>query len=191
MDATARTLQQVLLYGLLPLWILTGAGDWWMHRRERIEHTAGVKESALHILMMVELGPAIAAALLMEITSGTLLLLLACCVAHELTVWWDLRYATSVRLIPVVEQWLHGFQQVLPWAGLAGLMVIHRDQALAPWGQQPADWGFRWKTDGLSTVEQVGAIAAGLLLIVVPFTEEIVRCVRAALDRRALRTARS
>lgn len=191
MDATAATLQQVLLFGLLPLWVLTGAGDWWMHRRERIEHTAGVKESALHFLMMLELAPGIAAALLLDVTAATLLFMLACCVAHELTVWWDLRYAVSVRRIPVVEQWLHGFQTVLPWAGLAALAVIHRDQVLAVWGPQPADWGLRWKDDGLSALATAGAIVAGALFIVVPFSEELVRCLRAARQRRTGRSPAS
>ena len=185
MDATARSIQQVLLYGLLPLWLLAGVGDWWIHRRERIEHTAGVKESAMHVMMMLELAPAVGAALLLEMTAGALLLMFACALAHELTVWWDLRYATSVRRIPVVEQWLHAFQVVLPWVGLGALLVVHRDQVATLWGPQPADWGLRWKRDGLSTAEVAGAITAALLLIVLPFSEEILRCLRVARQRRA------
>lgn len=185
MDATARTIQQVLLYGLLPLWMLTGAGDCWVHRRERIEHSAGVKESAMHLLMMAELAPAVAVALFLDITAATLLALLACCIAHELTVWWDLRYAVSVRRIPVVEQWLHSVQLVLPWVGLVALAIVHRDQVLALWRPQAADWGWRWKAQGLSVAELTGAIAAGLLLIVVPYAEEMLRCLRAAGRRSA------
>ena len=33
----------------------------------------------------------------------------------------DLRVALARRSIPVLEQWVHGFQHLLPWAGLAGL----------------------------------------------------------------------
>jgi hypothetical protein len=55
MDATALLLQKVLLYGVLPLWMLAGFGDWLCHRVEHIEHTAGTKESALHWAMLAEL----------------------------------------------------------------------------------------------------------------------------------------
>jgi hypothetical protein len=190
-DSTARVLQLLLLYGLLPLWMLAGAADWWVHRRERIEMTAGAKESAMHLLMMVELTPAIVAALLLEPTALTLLLMTLYCIAHELTVWWDLRYAASVRRIPVLEQWLHSLQLVLPWVGLAGLMLIHRDQAAALVGQDPpaADWGPRWKEDQLPGLQIATIIGAGLLLVVVPFSEEMLRCMKAKRSRNSAAAA--
>ncbi|WP_369220823.1 hypothetical protein AB5J52_01780 [Streptomyces sp. R39] len=52
-DASRR----FLLYGALPLPLpLPGLADWWMHKRTRIEHTSGTKESAVHALMMTEAG---------------------------------------------------------------------------------------------------------------------------------------
>ncbi|WP_412775329.1 hypothetical protein [Streptomyces violaceus] len=42
-DATTR----YLLYGLLPSWFVPGVADWVMHRRTRIEETAGTKESLI------------------------------------------------------------------------------------------------------------------------------------------------
>ncbi|WP_308401877.1 hypothetical protein [Streptomyces shenzhenensis] len=40
-------------YGALPL---PGLADWRMHKRTRIEHTSGTKESAVHALMTTEAG---------------------------------------------------------------------------------------------------------------------------------------
>lgn len=55
-DVTTR----YLLYGLLPGWFVPGLADWVMHRRTRIEDTAGTKESLIHSLMMAEVGLPIA-----------------------------------------------------------------------------------------------------------------------------------
>ena len=180
MDMTAVLLQQVLLWGLLPLWLLAGFGDWMCHRAYRIEHDAGTRESLLHWLMLLEMGPALAAALLLEITSGVLVLLLALCVAHELTTWWDLRFACRRRRIPPVEQWVHALQLSLPWAGLVSLALIHPGQAAALLGQGTPDWGFRPKQHPLPPDYLWGVAVAGVLLVALPFAQETLRCRRAA-----------
>jgi len=38
----------LLLGGVMPLWLGAGLADWYLHRRSRIEQTAGPRESALH-----------------------------------------------------------------------------------------------------------------------------------------------
>ncbi len=180
-DATALLVQRLLLYVLLPMWLLAGFGDWLCHRVQRIEHSAGVKESLLHALMLGELGVGIAAVLLLEVNAAVLALALLACVAHELTTWWDLGYATSRRRIPPVEQWVHGVQFALPWVGLVALMVIHRGQAAALFGASgaPADWSWRWKTPPLPPAQLAALAAAALLLVIGPFAQELWRCVRA------------
>jgi hypothetical protein len=184
MDATAMLLQKVLLYGVLPLWMLAGFGDWLCHRVEHIEHTAGAKESALHWAMLAELGVAIAAALLLQINAAVLALLVATAIAHELTTWWDLSYAASQRRIPVPEQWVHGVQLALPWVALVLLIVIHRDQALAAvgLGSAQADWRWHWKEPSLPAATLAAIALATFLLVLLPFAEEFWRC-RRAWDR--------
>ncbi|MFC8248557.1 hypothetical protein [Streptomyces chartreusis] len=56
-----------LLLGVLPLWVVPGLADWWMHRRTRIERTSGVKESAVHALMMTETGEPVVMGLLARV----------------------------------------------------------------------------------------------------------------------------
>ena len=189
-DATALIVQQLLLYLLLPVWLVAGFGDWLCHRLQRIEHTTGLKESLLHLAMLAELGVGIAAVLLLEVDAAVLALLVACCVAHELTTWWDLAYASSVRRIPVAEQWVHSVQLVLPWTGLISLMVIHRDQALAMvgLGHAPADWSLRWKQPPLPASHLVALAAAATLIELIPFAQECRRCLR---QRHLIRTQAS
>lgn len=187
MDMTAVLLQQLLLWGVLPLWLLAGFGDWMCHRAYRIEHDAGTRESLLHWLMLLEMGPALAAALLLDITAAVLVLLFVLCVAHELTTWWDLAYAASRRRIPPVEQWVHALQLSLPWAGLVSLALIHHDQVLALLGSGVPDWSLRPKQQPLPVAYLWGVAAAGALLAALPFAEETLRCRHAAAARHAQR----
>src|ERR1700751_3251637 len=48
--------RRLLLVGVMPLWLGAGLADWYLHRRTRIEETAGPRESALHSLMFAETG---------------------------------------------------------------------------------------------------------------------------------------
>jgi hypothetical protein len=187
MDATAVLLQKLLLYGVLPLWMMAGFGDWLCHRVQRIEYTAGLEESALHWAMLVELGIGIAAALLLEINAATLALLLVVAIAHELTMWRDLSYAASRRRIAVAEQWVHGIQLALPWVALVLLVVIHRDQALAAagLGSAQADWHWHRKELALPAATLAAIGLATVLLVLLPFAEEFQRCRRAAVERSA------
>jgi len=189
MDATAVLLQKLLLYGVLPMWMLAGFGDWLCHRVQRIEHTAGLKESALHWAMLVELGIGIGAALLLEINAAVLALLVALAIAHELTTWWDLSYAASRRRIAVAEQWVHGIQLALPWVALVLLIVIHRDQALAAagLGGAQADWHLHRKELALPAATLAAIALATALLVLLPFAEEFRRCRLAARERSAAR----
>src|SRR5207302_892582 len=43
-----------LMYVLMPAWFVPGIADYLMHRRTRIERTSGLRESAIHSLMMAE-----------------------------------------------------------------------------------------------------------------------------------------
>ncbi|MFL6660582.1 MAG: diguanylate cyclase [Rhizobacter sp.] len=186
-DATAQVVQMLLLWLLLPVWLLAGFGDWLCHRVQRIERSTGLRESLLHLAMLAEIGIGFAAALVLQVNAAVLLLIAACCLAHEVTTWLDLRYAASVRRIPVVEQWVHSLQLVLPWTGLISLMVIHRDQALAIVGLGDAlpDWRWRWKDPPLPASHVMLAFAAGALLVVLPFVEEWWRCLKARQAERS------
>jgi len=58
-----ETVRVILQYFIMPVWISAGVADWLCHRSSRIENTTGAKESVLHLLMLVELGIPVCAAL--------------------------------------------------------------------------------------------------------------------------------
>jgi hypothetical protein len=170
-----------LLYVILPVWMLAGLADFACHRVMRIEHSAGVRESLLHLLMLAELGMAILAPLLLEPTAAVLILMLLACLAHEVTMCVDLAYAQSRRVIPWIEQWVHGMQQALPWAWLTGwaLLAAPQSMALAGLGEVPPDWRLAFKSPPLPVSYLLVVVAGSLLLVWAPFLQECWRCLRA------------
>lgn len=178
MDPTADLLQQALLYVLVPLWFLAGFADYCCHRVLHIERSAGIKEAVLHLALLAELGVGILLALLFEIDALVIALLIGVCVVHEITAWWDLAYATSRRSIPVLEQWVHGLQESLPWVGLAGIMVLHPGQtrALFGFGDELPDWTLNPRPPPLPPNLLAVFALAGLLLVLLPFVAEYRRC---------------
>lgn len=173
MDDTASLLQAMLAFVWAPLLIAAGVMDWALHRMQRIEFTAGLRESLLHLAMLVLVGSAILAAALLETTAGLLALLILVVLLHDLSYLADLKVALASRKIPVAEQWVHGFQHLLPWAGLACLLALAPGQALGllQVSGHEADWGLRLKEQppwGYTA----GLLVASLLLNVLPFAEE-------------------
>ncbi|AKN73605.1 MULTISPECIES: hypothetical protein [Streptomyces] len=183
-DVTTR----FLLYGLLPGWFLPGLADWAMHRRTRIEDTAGTKESLIHSLMMAEVGVPIALTLRYEVNPLLLSVQLGAAAVHEATALWDVRTAVdSDREVKPVEQHIHSFLESLPFGGLASLMCLHADQvrSLLRGGRgDPDAWRLVPRRRPLSPgyLAAIGvAIGACVLL---PYGEELVRCRRAARARK-------
>jgi hypothetical protein len=187
MLALDEALKAILALGLMPLWAAAGLGDWLCHRAERIEQTAGVGESALHALMLGALGSATLAYLTLEVTASVLVYLVAACVVHELLFWADLAYASHRRPIGPVEQWFHCVQFAVPWAALVAICLLHADQFTALLGFSAAvpDWTVRPKTAPFPTSYVVAALALGTVGVVLPFLEELWRCLRATGHLRA------
>ncbi|MFI6012424.1 diguanylate cyclase [Streptomyces sp. NPDC051243] len=183
-EATTR----YLLYGLLPSWFVPGVADWWMHRRTRIEETAGTKESLIHSLMMSEVGIPIALTLRYEVNPLLLTVQLGATAAHEATALWDVRTAVdSEREVKPVEQHIHSFLESLPFGALASLMCLHADQvkSLLRGGRGDADaWRLVPRRRPLSRGYLAGITAAIGTCVLLPYGEELLRCVRAARRNR-------
>ncbi|MBY8887251.1 diguanylate cyclase [Streptomyces sp. PTM05] len=177
-DATLR----YLMYGLLPSWFAPGLADWVMHRRTRIEKTAGTRESLIHALMMTEVGVPITLAFLCEVNPMLLAVMLGATGAHEATALWDVRTAVrSEREVTPVEQHIHSFLEALPFAGLAALMCLHPRQvrSLLRGGEgDPNAWRLVARHQRLPVGYLAGIAAAITLAVVVPYGEELRRCLR-------------
>ncbi|MGI3197723.1 diguanylate cyclase [Streptomyces sp. GLT-R25] len=183
-DVTTR----YLLYGLLPSWFVPGLADWVMHRRTRIEDTAGTKESLIHALMMTEVGIPIALTLRYEVNPLLLTVQLGGAAVHEATALWDVRTAVdSDREVKPVEQHIHSFLESLPCGTLGALMCLHADQvkSLLQGGvSDPDAWRFVPRRRPLSR-RYLGGIAAAIgACVLLPYGEELLRCRRAAKARQ-------
>jgi hypothetical protein len=177
-----------LLYGLLPGWFVPGLADWLMHRRTRIEDTAGTKESLIHALMMAEVGLPIALTLRYRINPLLLSVQLGAAAVHEATALWDVRTAVdSDREVKPVEQHIHSFLESLPFGALASLMCLHADQvrSLLRGGRgDPHAWRLLPRRRPLSPGYLAG-IGLGIgLCVALPYGEELLRCRRAARERK-------
>ncbi|MFD7541587.1 diguanylate cyclase [Streptomyces sp. NPDC059819] len=173
--------RRFLLYGVLPLWVLPGVADWWMHRRTCIEHTTGVKESAVHALMMTEAGLPVAMGLLAKINPLVLSAMGTAAVAHGATALYDVSIATEKREVRPLEQHIHSFLEVLPLAGMAFTACLHADEVRAAvrGGRGPDDWKLLPKPQPLPAKYLLGlgvVIGGGVIL---PYAEELARCLRA------------
>ncbi len=183
-DATTR----YLMYGVLPGWFVPGVADWVMHRRTRIEDTSGTKESALHALMMTEVGVPIALTLLCEVNPLLLTVQLGATAAHEATALWDVRTAVrGEREVKPIEQHIHSFLETLPFAALASLMCLHPEQvrSLVRGGRDdPTAWSLVPRRRPLPRAYLAGIGLGVAACVALPYAEELVRCVRASCRRR-------
>ncbi|MFI1968663.1 diguanylate cyclase [Streptomyces cinnamoneus] len=186
-DATTR----YLMYGVLPGWFVPGLADWVMHRRTRIEDTSGTKESAIHSLMMAEVGVPIVLTLLCEVNPLLMTVQLGATAAHEATALWDVRTAVrSDREVKPVEQHIHSFLETLPFAALASLMCLHPGQvrSLLRGGRGDAKaWRLVPRRDPLPRSYLAGIGLGVAACVALPYAEEFVRCVRGARGRRKAR----
>ncbi|MFC9283048.1 diguanylate cyclase [Streptomyces collinus] len=182
-----NTNRRFLLYGVMPLWFVPAVADWVMHRRSDIEHTSGVRESAIHALMMIEAGLPVVAGLTAKVNPLVLSLMGGAALAHGATALWDVSLASDKREVTPVEQHIHSFLEVLPLTAAAFTTCLHWDQVRKAFkgGGRAGDWKLLPKERPLSA-GYLGAIAAGVgLCIVLPYAEEMTRCVRARRDDRA------
>jgi hypothetical protein len=169
--------------------VLVGAADWICHRASHIEKTSGPKESAIHLLMLIEVGAALLLGIFLEIDSLVIVLMAACFIAHEFTSYWDLAYAAPRRRVSPTEQHIHDYLAVIPFLALSFVLVLHWKQALALIGRGPetAGWGLEWKHGALPTSYVATLLAVLLLFDVLPYLEELWRGWRVHQTNRSLR----
>ncbi|RZT31368.1 diguanylate cyclase [Cupriavidus agavae] len=177
MQEAVRT---ILMYGVIPVWILAGLGDWWSHRRTQIERNAGLAESAMHSLMMAQVGIPVLLALFFEINALLLAAMVAGIAVHAVTAWIDVRYASRFREIVPFEQHMHSLLEVLPITAFLLVASVHWDQLLALFGGAgEPDYRLRLKEEPLPASYLAGLMATLLVFVVAPYAEELLRCARA------------
>lgn len=167
----------LLLYLVLPVWLIAGFADWLCHRATNIETTTGLKETYIHILMFLEMGLPLLSALFLDVNAlviGFMIVLFFC---HEATALWDVSYAVTAREVKPVEQHVHSFLEMVPLMAL--LLVISRHwsqfQALFGFGSEPARYELILRSDPLPTGYIIFVLSAIFLLEILPYFEEYQR----------------
>jgi hypothetical protein len=167
----------ILMYFVLPLWLLAGCADWLCHRAAHIESTTGAKESLLHLLMFAEIGVPLLAALFLNINALIIMVMIVAFLVHEATALWDVSYAVAGRVVTPVEQHIHSFLEMIPLMALLGVISLHWAQFLALFGAGPEAAGFALtrKAQPLPTVYVTVILLSILLFELLPYTEELFR----------------
>jgi hypothetical protein len=182
MDDPALLVRHYLLYFILPLWILAGLTDYFLHKRTRIENTSGTKESILHLLQLTEAGVPVVLGLLFDINALIMAVMLGAVILHEATALWDVTYAHTRRYLGPLEQHIHSFLEVLPIMAVSFVTILYWNQFLAlfGFGSEAPHFEFRTKTDPLPTGYLIGLFSSIAIFIILPYGEELWRCIRTA-----------
>jgi hypothetical protein len=177
----AQIAQYILMYFVLPLWLAAGLADWFCHRATRIEVTSGPIESVFHLLGLAEMGVPVVLALFFEINALVIAVMIGGFVVHELTIWLDLRYTVNKREVMPIEQTVHSFVEILPLMGLGFIVMLHWGQFLAlfGFGNESARFTLVLKQQPLPLSYSLTAVAAAIVFNVIPYTEELIRGLRA------------
>jgi hypothetical protein len=185
MDDPTTLARHYLLFVILPLWIAAGLADYLLHRRTLIEYTSGTKESLLHAVQLTEAGVPVLLGVLLDVNALVILIMLVALALHEATAFYDVRYTAQHRYISPWEQHVHSFLELLPLMGVSVVSLLHWGQFLALFGAgtETARFTFGWKDPPLSPIYLAALFSAVIGLIVVPFGEELWRCVRVTRRR--------
>jgi len=174
-------LPRYLLRFFVPLWAVAGISDWYWHKRTDIEHTAGLPESLMHIVMFGEAGVPLLLSLFFEVNAAVFAASAASIVVHELTAFADVRYALDHRKVPQWESHTHSFLEILPFTALSLIAIVHWGEfrSLLGAGPEKPDFRFRPKKRRLPNryiAELAAILAFGVAL---PYANELYRCWRA------------
>ncbi|MBZ9740822.1 MULTISPECIES: diguanylate cyclase [unclassified Mesorhizobium] len=175
----------ILMYFLLPVWLVAGFADWLCHRASHIESTTGAKESLIHLLMFAEVGIPLLAAMFLDVNALVIAIMIVTFFIHEATAMWDVRYATTARTVTPIEQHVHSFLEMIPLMGLVSVVSLHWGQFLALFGagQETARFDIAWKSQQLPVSYILCVMAVILLFELLPYLEEFVRGLRANAGR--------
>lgn len=175
-------LQNFLLYAVIPAWLCAGLADWACHRATDIESTGGAKESLLHIAQLGEVGLPLLVALFFEINALVIAAMMVGLVIHQATAVWDVRWANSTRAILPIEQHVHGVLEMAPVMVFAGLAILHWPAVLDLIEGRLA-LSLTLKEQPLPAAYLTALMLAVLAMGVVPYGEELLRCLRARRSR--------
>ena len=186
-------LRRASLYVILPLWFVPGIADWVWHRRTKIEQTAGTFESLTHLFMQTSVGIPVVLTLFCDINALVITSMISGSVAHEGISFLDIRYAEGRREVPPIEQHTHSFLEMLPFMATLVVVCLEPRQfaSIFRLSNERPRWKLEPKRPAITLRYRVGILCAVALFVMVPYTEEFVRCFRIDHTLRPHRTPES
>lgn len=186
MPTTNQLLISLILYGILPLWGVSGLIDWICHRASDIEHTSGLKESLMHSVMGLQIGIPIVLGLFFEINVLILLICIVTLLSHSLVAHWDVHHAAPRRAISIWEVHVHNYLATIPLFLLVLIVVINWDVALR---LLTFDWQGQLTLTSTPAAQLTPAYRRAYLIFmavvcVFPYLEENFRCLKAMRETR-------
>lgn len=183
---TNELLIRLILYGILPIWGISGFIDWLCHRATKIETTSGLKESLLHSVMGIQLGVPIVLGLFFQINFLIILISFVALLMHEVAAHSDVHYAAPRRHISIWEMHVHNYMATLPLYLFLLILVLNW-----PVVEQVSqgNWTGQWSFIPLATRYGGNSYLTSyllfmLVLCVFPYLEENIRCWRAQRNQR-------
>jgi hypothetical protein len=169
---------------VLPLWVAAGFADYWCHRAAEISENSGTMESVLHLVQFSLVGLPVTLALFIRPNAGFFLLTVVCILLHHLVAYIDVRYADATRKVEPREQMVHSFLEILPITACLLLAVAEWPQLVSLFGlggEQPL---FGLQPRVISLPYTMAAFSAAVLFNLLPYLEELWRCLRSASNKR-------
>ena len=183
---TNTLLINLILFGLLPLWGITGFIDWCCHRATKIETTSGLKESLLHTAMGIQVGIPILFAMLFYVNITVLLICFAAWFLHEFVAHYDVHYSAPKRHISIWEVHVHNYMATVPLYLLMLIIVINWDMFM---NLITLNWAGHMKLQRIPNPHAGESylpayLAFMAITCVLPYAEENFRCLRVYLKQK-------
>jgi len=177
----SETLRDILMYFVVPVWLVAGFADWLCHRASHIATTAGPRESLIHLLMFAEVGIPLLGAIFFDVNALVILVMIVAFFAHEATALWDVTYASGHREVTPIEQHVHSFLELVPLMALVLMVSLHWDQFLALFGAGPqaARFELALRSEPLPRTYVVALFTAIAVFELLPYLEELWRGIKA------------
>lgn len=184
---TDTLLLGLLLYGVFPTWLAAGVADALCHQKQDLPHSSGVFESALHLLMLAQVGAGTLMILFLEITAPVLFVLALIVIVHTLSTYWDVAYTLRYRRIGPFEQLVHGWLELLPFMAWAILAVVYWPQTQVMIAFDTARWQWALRDPPLSPALIASVIGLSLVFAAAPAVLEFIQAWRTRAQAAAAR----
>ena len=181
----AEATRYVLMYFIMPLWLLAAFADWLCHRASDIEHTSGPKETLIHIALFTEMAIPILLVMNFEVTALVIAVMILFWALHEATAVYDVFFAVDHREVTPIEQWVHSYLGVIPLLSLVLVVTLNWSQFLALFGLgvEPARFDLTWKEPQLPVWYHAAVLLGTFLLVALPYGNELARGLRVTKGR--------